>query len=250
MMGIMALALAAATLSSNAAAPHWLYVVKSKSTDPAREADYNRWYSTIDVPDVLAVPGFDRARRAVASDRTQFSPAYQADGDYAALYDIRSANIDKTIIDLYVGARRMTWRGRTTDLLKVTEANYYRTVWDKARAAAVPSNRPNVLLAKINCCRNAADRDRTQRRLALFAQHSLARDPPIFRIAVYDLYRVMEVEAVPPSEVPHLLVVVESRTAEAGTNWLAALRRDARMAVADDSREYSIFQTEQADRTR
>ncbi len=44
---------------------HWFYVVKTKSTDPAREAEFNAWYDDIDIPDVLAVPGFMRARRAV-----------------------------------------------------------------------------------------------------------------------------------------------------------------------------------------
>jgi hypothetical protein len=44
----------------------WFYLVKSKPSDPAREAEYNAWYDDIDVPDVLEVPGFMRARRAVA----------------------------------------------------------------------------------------------------------------------------------------------------------------------------------------
>ena len=46
-------------------AGEWFYFVKTEPSDPALEAEFNTWYDEIDIPDVLAVPGFERARRAV-----------------------------------------------------------------------------------------------------------------------------------------------------------------------------------------
>ena len=43
---------------------HWFYAVKTMSTDPAKDAEFNAWYDDIDIPYVLAVYGFMRSRRA------------------------------------------------------------------------------------------------------------------------------------------------------------------------------------------
>lgn len=210
MRGRLALAVAAFALGlAGTAAAHapargaWLYVVKSRSTDPAREAAYNDWYDRIDVPDVLEVPGFERARRAETVPRMPGDP----EGAHVALYDIASADIDRTIIDLTVGARRMTWRGRTTDLLKVTEASYYARVGTTAALGAKPA--PLVRLAKILCCTRPAGRVRFEAAFAAAARAELGADARVARIGLYRLYRVMETEAMQPGEVPHYLAVIE-----------------------------------------
>ncbi|MGE0878961.1 MAG: hypothetical protein AB7L13_19060 [Acidimicrobiia bacterium] len=38
-------------------------VVFSNPIEPSREAEYNKWYDEIHVPDVVALPGFTGARR-------------------------------------------------------------------------------------------------------------------------------------------------------------------------------------------
>ena len=48
---------------------NWLMMVTTKSTDTAREAEFNDWYDDIDIPDVLAVPGYMRARRGLGQRR-------------------------------------------------------------------------------------------------------------------------------------------------------------------------------------
>ena len=72
----------------------WFYMVKSRPSEPAREAEYNTWYEDIDIPDVLAVPGFVRARRAIVRDSTEVLPT---DAGYAAFYDIDTVDIDKRV---------------------------------------------------------------------------------------------------------------------------------------------------------
>jgi len=51
------------SLPSAALGSEWLMMVKSENTDPSRAGEFERWYNEIDIPDVLAVPGYERARR-------------------------------------------------------------------------------------------------------------------------------------------------------------------------------------------
>ena len=43
--------------------PKGIMVVQSSPSDPSGEDEYNRWYTEVHIPEVLAVPGFVSARR-------------------------------------------------------------------------------------------------------------------------------------------------------------------------------------------
>jgi hypothetical protein len=94
----------------------WLMMVKSRNLEPAKEAEFEHWYNDIDIPDVLKVPGYERARRG---------HALTGEKPYVALYQIDSADIDKTIIGMLMASWRMDQVGRGTPLIKVTERLYY-----------------------------------------------------------------------------------------------------------------------------
>ena len=209
---------------------HWLYMVKTRSTDPAREAEFNAWYDEIDIPDVLAVPGFMRARRGVHKRFVELPELNlsEDEGKYIALYDIESTDIDKTIIDLYVGARKMVALGRITDLLKVTEANYYRKLtgyppatvtWrdvdigKRLLATSPPADgRRYVYIQKVICC---ADETLYQRLLEWLKDSyipGVMEYRAISGVHAYELYRIMEVVAVESGEIPHLQLVHELTT--------------------------------------
>ena len=208
----------------------WFYMVKTKSTDPAKEAEFNAWYDDIDIPDVLAVPGFMRARRAVHKRFVELPDLNlsEAEGKYIALYDIETADIDKTIIDLYVGARKMVALGRITDLLKVTEANYYRKLtgyppatvtWrdvniaKRLLATSPPADgRRYVYIQKIICCADENDYKRLLEWLRDSYIPGVMEARAITGVHAYELYRIMEVVAVEPGEIPHLLLVHELTT--------------------------------------
>jgi len=95
----------------------WLMMVKSRNLDPARAAEFEHWYNAIDIPDVLTVPGYERARRG---------HAVTGEKPYVALYTIGSTDIDKTIIGMLMASWRMDQVGRGTPLIKVTERLYYQ----------------------------------------------------------------------------------------------------------------------------
>ena len=121
-------AAAAGTPSERDDPRQWLMMVMTENTDPARDADFNDWYDNVDIPDVLQVPGYRRARRG-REQLTAESEAPSSPTDplkYVALYDIDSRDIDKTIIDMLMASWGMEKSHHSTDLLKVTERVYFR----------------------------------------------------------------------------------------------------------------------------
>lgn len=212
---LLTLVSVSAPAADPAAAAHWFYMVKTRSTDPAQEAEFNAWYDDIDIPDVLDVPGFMRARRGQQQSIAEFPQLdlRETEGKYVALYDIETADIDKTIIDLYVGARKMVALGRITDLLKVTEANYYRRLTSGPQPAErTTGGNDYVYIRKVLCC---ADDDR-MRQFLDWLEGSYVPEitgiKGINGVKAYELYRIMEVVSVGPEEIPHLLLVHEITT--------------------------------------
>src|SRR5262245_6967827 len=167
---------------SATASDAWLMMVATRCTDPARESDFNRWYDDIDIPDVLEVPGYRRARRGLRLGTTAapVSALPDTEGRYVALYDIASGNIDKTIIDMLMATRKMESRGRSTDLLAVTERVYYVRLAPTVErhepkpavtseespassgAAGVDTSEPDEYLyvERVDCCTDAATEPR------------------------------------------------------------------------------------------
>lgn len=69
----------------------YCYVVFTKPV-PGMEAEFNRWYDTRHIPDVLAVPGFESARR--------FATTTESGREYLALYTIRTDAPEAALAEL------------------------------------------------------------------------------------------------------------------------------------------------------
>lgn len=202
------------TAAEIASQAEWIYVVKTEPSEPDLEAEFNQWYDEIDIPDVLAVPSFRRARRAVAQSIPQFpdSRLKEDDGSYVALYDIATREIDKSIIDLYVAARKMNALDRSTQALRVVEANYYH------RIGGMQLRRPDsgadryFLIQKIVCCQTELEFARYKDWFSDSLVSQLTSDSGVVDANLYVLYRVMEELAVGDDEIPHLLAVFSLET--------------------------------------
>jgi hypothetical protein len=197
----------------------WLMLVATSCTDPDRETDFNAWYDDIDIPDVLEVPGYERARRGLrlgtAAEPVAALPDDQ--GRYVALYDIQSGNIDKTIIEMLMATRKMESRGRTTGLLKVTERVYYLRLappmqrarhpqTSSADAASNDGDDDYLFVERIDCCGSTA----AARSFTDWYQHEhvarVLEQPGFERATRYELYRVLMIE---PKTATRYLTVYE-----------------------------------------
>ena len=188
----------------------WLMMVVTNNTDPAREAEFNHWYNDIDLPDVFTVPGYLRARRGSGEEVPAFPSAdLQPDeGRYVALYDIDSADIDGTIIDMLLLARKMDNTGRSTDQLQVTERLYFRRYASTVEAPQPkPTGKnPYLYVVKVDCC---ADETTTAGFNAWYddtLMPALLQPPGVQRATRYELHRVVMTD---PVAVPRYLTVFE-----------------------------------------
>lgn len=179
------------------ATPGWLMMVATLCTDPTREADFNTWYNDIDIPDVLEVPGYQRARRGAVVDSIvpEAAPLPQI-GRYVALYDIDSEAIDKTIIDMLMATRKMESRRRSTDLLKVTERVYYHesAAAITAAGARAAGDQEFLFLERVDCCADAAAERRFNSWYEKIHLPQMLERKGMQRATRYELYRVLMIE--------------------------------------------------------
>jgi hypothetical protein len=77
-----------------------LMVVGSNPTDPAQEAAFNEWYTEHHLDDVLAVAGFDTARRYTLSEVRPMLGTEPSPFGYLAVYEIESDDLTATAREL------------------------------------------------------------------------------------------------------------------------------------------------------
>jgi hypothetical protein len=86
------------------------FFVFSRCTDPAREEEFNRWYTHVHLPDLRGARGLVAARRGVNTDPS--SPAR-----YVAIYEFETDDIDDSLKSLYELAAGTWPRGRHIDCM-------------------------------------------------------------------------------------------------------------------------------------
>ena len=70
--------------------PRYLYFAFSDCKDPARETEFNDWYSNTHIPDMLQVPGMIKATRWENAD-----PLEGQRRKYLALYELETDDIEE-----------------------------------------------------------------------------------------------------------------------------------------------------------
>ena len=103
---------------------------------PGKDAEYNRWYNDVHIPDVLNASGFVRAQRFKMAE-TQANPKADKTYQYLALYEIETDDIAASLKDLQS-------RGGTPDMimsdaidLKSANARIFEPVAAMVAASAV-----------------------------------------------------------------------------------------------------------------
>jgi predicted amidohydrolase YtcJ len=232
---VLAVCASGTVRAAGAADDRWFMVVKTVSTDAAKEAEFNDWYDRIDIPDVLEVPGYMRARRGLGQPLPDFPTAdlQQVEGKYVALYDIRSPNIDRTIIDMLMLSQKMVARDRSTNLLKVVGRFYYQQTAPAYEAPAPKSAGRNhyLVLITADCCADAAQAGRFEKWYERSYVPAVLRAPGVLRLTRYRLYRVLMAD---PVDIPPFLAVAEV-AADSAEQAARGLERVAGPVAAEGS---------------
>jgi len=89
----------------------WLLVALSNCSDPAREEEFNHWYDTVHVPDVLETPDILRGTR-FKNDEPQ-----EGHWKYLAIYEVETEDIQQTISRFGEVITEKWEQGRMSELL-------------------------------------------------------------------------------------------------------------------------------------
>jgi hypothetical protein len=92
----------------------WLLLLEKACKDPRREAEFNDWYDRIHIPDILSgSPGFKSAIRYIL-----YAPV-KGQSKYLAVYEIETADIDRTMASHKANVETTYAAGRKSDLLEI-----------------------------------------------------------------------------------------------------------------------------------
>ncbi len=97
----------------------WLLIAETNCSDPAREDEYNHWYNTIHIPDVLETPGIFRATRYESNEPPE------GHGKYLAIYDVETEDIEQ-LSKTFGEIMTSKWvQGRMSELVAPIHAAFY-----------------------------------------------------------------------------------------------------------------------------
>ena len=100
----------------------WLLTVESNCADPSREKEFNEWYATVHLPDILEIPGFMRAARYENTNPGE------GHGKFLAVYEIDTDNIAETLAAFTENQNRKAQQGRLSDLIMAVGGGLYRQI--------------------------------------------------------------------------------------------------------------------------
>jgi len=98
----------------------WVLVAETNCSIPAREEEFNHWYNTVHIPDILETPGIRRATRYECYEMPE------GHGKYLALYDVETDDIEKTVAAFTDIVTRKWEQGRMSELVAPVHAAFYR----------------------------------------------------------------------------------------------------------------------------
>lgn len=81
-------------------------IVFTKPTD-GNEAEYNRWYDEVHLPEVLETEGFVAAQRFALADAQIGDVADKAPSRYLAIYEIEAESLEAALEKLNAGSGTM-----------------------------------------------------------------------------------------------------------------------------------------------
>jgi hypothetical protein len=93
---------------------NWLLLVEANCRDAKRQTEFDEWYDTIHIPDIVTgSPGFRSATRYVVK-----YPA-PGRGTYLSIYEIETDDIEKTMEAHKKNLEEKYATGRSSDLLEL-----------------------------------------------------------------------------------------------------------------------------------
>ncbi|MBI3967875.1 MAG: hypothetical protein HY329_19735 [Chloroflexi bacterium] len=101
-------------------------MVKVDFTEPSLEAEFNEWYNTVHLPELLEFPGFYKAYRLQVTD--EGTPRGEPGQTYIDVYEIEHP----AVFDQEHFKAKPAWDGKWEPYLKNWSRTYYRVLWPES----------------------------------------------------------------------------------------------------------------------
>ena len=100
----------------------WVFIVEVNCADPAREGEFNDWYTNTHLADMLSVPHFIKATRYENIESSEKKPKY------VAIYEIETDDIKEADRVLREYVARWKAEGRFNDLGVIESRGFYKHI--------------------------------------------------------------------------------------------------------------------------
>ena len=98
----------------------WILVAETNCSTPSKEKEYNHWYDTVHIPDILETPGIFRATRYENSEPPE------GKGKFLAIYEVETEDIEQTSASMGEIVTRKWEQGRMSELVVPVSATFYK----------------------------------------------------------------------------------------------------------------------------
>lgn len=98
-----------------------VFVVLTNPKPPLTDAEFNRWYDTVHIPDVLKTPGF------VSASRFQHANPKEGEARFLALYELDTDDVQTAGRALNQVMKEVRAQGRMADI-QIVSAAYYKRI--------------------------------------------------------------------------------------------------------------------------
>ena len=102
--------------------PEAIRIAATNLTDPARVAEFNRWYDTVHLPDILA------GRVATHATRFENADPQPDEPTYLALYELGSSNLEAVDAAFAQLVGRLREQGRMYDALHILRRSMWKRI--------------------------------------------------------------------------------------------------------------------------
>lgn len=123
------------------------------SCDQAHEAEFNRWYDTIHLPDILGSRIATHGTRFADSDRESGNPAY------LALYELPGTDLERINQAFADQVRRLHERGRMFPHLQIGRRSMWRRISGHQGSGQVRARTAGLFIIESNCTSSERERE-------------------------------------------------------------------------------------------
>jgi hypothetical protein len=133
--------------------PEAIRLTLTRCTDQAHEGEFNRWYDTIHLPDILG--------SGIATHGTRFADSDHKSGNppHLALYELPGTDLERINQAFADEVRRLHERGRMFPHLQIARRSMWRRIGDHNGSGQLRARTAGLFLIESNCTSPERERE-------------------------------------------------------------------------------------------